>query len=244
MDTWTGFVLGFLGSFHCVGMCGPIVLALSNDARGKLPYLVNRLIYNLGRVITYSFLGIIAGLIGKSIRVAGYQQYLSIVLGVLILAGVLTPNRISQKFISKVGLNRAFFRVKRIWGSLFSNRNAPSMLAIGVLNGFLPCGFVYLALAGAISTGGILSSATYMAFFGLGTIPIMLATAFAGNILGAPLRQFVHRLIPIGAVLLATLFILRGLSLGIPYVSPKIGVEKKDGVDTVIMDCCHPEDSQ
>ena len=222
MDIWTGFIIGLFGSFHCVGMCGPITLALPGGYNQRWSWVFGRVLYNLGRIITYSLLGIIFGVIGQSIALAGYQQSLSVAMGIVILLGVFLPSKYATKIFPFAPFQRLMLAIRRFWGRLFSNNSHPSLLVIGILNGFLPCGFVYVGLAGAMSTGGILSSAAYMALFGLGTFPIMLATALAGNWIGIEVRRFIQKLVPVGAVLLAVLFILRGLSLGIPYISPKM----------------------
>ena len=107
---------------------------------------------------------------------------------------------------------------------------------IGLLNGFLPCGLVYVALAGAITTGGWVMGGLYMVTFGLGTLPVMLAVSLAGRLLGTGFRTKLTRLVPIAGTVLAMLFILRGLSLGIPFVSP---TPAKTDTGQATMDCCH-----
>lgn len=222
MEIWTGFVIGFLGSFHCVGMCGPIVLALPSGSRSKNGYIMSRVFYNLGRIITYSIFGLVGGIIGKQIVLTGYQNTLSIAVGVTILLVVLRPMRLLRKipFFRKTDFISS--RLKKIWGPLLRSGSNLSLLGIGILNGFLPCGFVYLALAGAISTGGVVSGIIYMAMFGLGTAPILLALSITGKIVSLNLRRVINRLLPVGAIILAAIFILRGLSLGIPYLSPNV----------------------
>ena len=97
-----------------------------------------------------------------------------------------------------------------------------------MLNGLLPCGLVYMAIAGAIGTGGIVEGSLYMFLFGLGTIPMLLAISLAGNILSLTVRNNINKLIPVLVVIVGLLFILRGLSLGIPYLSPpKQKIEQK-----------------
>ena len=94
------------------------------------------------------------------------------------------------------------------------------MLFIGIVNGLLPCGFVYVGVAGAIAAGDVLSGVLYMALFGMGTIPVMFVTSVAGNFISLGVRQRLTKIIPLLAILLAVIFILRGLSLGIPYIGP------------------------
>lgn len=235
MEVWTGFVIGLLGSVHCVGMCGPIVLALPGSPRQKLRFWVGRLFNNFGRIITYGFLGLLAGLVGKSIHVSGYQQMLSITIGIAILFSVILPTKLGIRLFPFLPVEKLKFRFKQWWGILLRRHSVNSMFLIGLLNGFLPCGFVYLGLAGALSTGTVIGSIGYMALFGLGTMPILLATSWLSKLIGIRIRQTVLRLFPVGMVILALLFILRGMSLGIPYVSPKIVVT---GHETSV-ECCH-----
>jgi sulfite exporter TauE/SafE len=203
-------------------MCGPIVLALPAGSRTKGGYIIGRIFYNVGRIITYSIFGLIGGIIGKQIVLTGYQNVLSIAVGITILLVLIRPVRFLRKIHLIPQSDFITSRLKKIWGPLLRSGSNLSLLGIGILNGFLPCGFVYLALAGAISTGGIISGIIYMAMFGLGTAPILLALSITGQIVSLGLRRKINRLLPVGAVILAVIFILRGLSLGIPYLSPDI----------------------
>ncbi len=236
MEVWTGFVVGLLGSLHCIGMCGPIVAALPQGEGGKLSFLYGRLLYNSGRVVTYALIGLLFGLIGKTIFMAGYQQGLSIAIGVVIILAVITPSRYSQGLISAMGLSRLYARISKMWGRLFRSSKKSSLFAIGILNGFLPCGFVYVALAGAVATGGALKGSAYMALFGVGTIPILLAFSLIGNVIGHKFRRAFSHAVPVLAIALALVFILRGLSLGIPILSPKMTQDVATGA--VKSSCC------
>jgi len=221
VSIWAGLALGFLGSAHCVGMCGPIVLALPGSDAPRFRFIIYRLLYNFGRVITYAILGIVIGLLGEKIKLAGYHQILSVTMGVLILIGVLTPSRYVDKLINAPVFGRIGGLFRSLWRRFFGQGGYSSHLLIGILNGFLPCGFVYIALAGAVATGSMVSSALYMSLFGLGTIPIMLATSLVGGFVTMGLRNRLRRLMPVAATIVAVILILRGLSLGIPYISPK-----------------------
>ena len=217
---WTGFMIGLAGSFHCIGMCGPIVLALPGSQDNAFRLAGSRLLYNGGRTLTYGFMGLIMGLIGETISLGGYQRPLSITIGVLILLGVILPARFMQRFYPADTYGRFTARLKNLWSRFFQKNTYGSLFVIGLLNGFLPCGLVYMALAGSLAVGSIAGGVSYMLLFGLGTIPVMLAMAFAGNFIGLKARRFINRLLPVGAALIAVLFILRGLALGIPYISP------------------------
>ena len=222
MELWTAFVIGLLGSFHCIGMCGPIVLALPPGEHGNVAFILGRLLYNAGRVLTYAILGAVFGLLGTGISVAGLQQWASISLGVVILLAVLLPSKSKQVFIDKLQFSLLTSRLKIYFGKLFKKSSQGSLFLIGIVNGFLPCGFVYIGIAGAIATGSLLNGILYMALFGAGTIPIMFGVSLAGNFISLKLRQNISRFIPVLASILAIIFILRGLNLGIPYLSPKL----------------------
>ncbi len=242
MELWTAFIIGLVGSLHCVGMCGPIVAALPVDTRSRWSMIAGRMLYNLGRVVTYALLGVLFGLVGRGFFMGGYQQVVSIVLGAAIIIAVLLPGRLTQQVLNTLGLNRAYGMLSRSWGRLFKNSSKRSLFAIGILNGFLPCGFVYVGLAGAVSTGSIIEGAAYMALIGLGTIPILFALGIAGNFVGARVKRSFARALPVFAIVLGLLFVARGLNLGIPYISPKM----KHNVVTEQTEtsCCDPAKHQ
>ncbi|MGY3090148.1 sulfite exporter TauE/SafE [Hymenobacter sp. UYAg731] len=222
---WAGFLFGLLGSFHCVGMCGAIALALpggADAATAPLRYAGGRLLYNLGRVTTYATLGAGAGLIGQGLRLAGVQQGLSIASGVLILLLVAVPERYARRLAVVLGLNQPLAWVKNTLGRLFQRPTLPALYATGVLNGLLPCGLVYLALAGALSAPGVAGAAAYMACFGLGTLPLMFGLSLSGWLVPLRWRTRLRHAVPYAASVLAVAFIVRGLGLGIPYLSPQL----------------------
>ena len=219
---WSAFLIGLFGSFHCIGMCGPIALALPIQNNNRLNLIVGRLLYNIGRAITYAAIGLVFGLVGQSLSLAGLQQSVSIIAGVLILLMVLLPSKISQKiYLLKPAYGFSNF-LKRKFGTLLRKKSVASTFLIGLLNGFLPCGLVYIAVAGAIATGSFLDGAAYMFVFGIGTLPIMLTVSLAGNFIGLNVRKRINKLIPAFMIVLAFLFILRGMNLGIPYISPQL----------------------
>lgn len=242
MDLWMGtaFGIGLVGSLHCIGMCGPITLALPTGEQSKLKFFITRVLYNLGRIITYAFMGLISGLIGKGVVMSGYQNIISIIAGVLILLIIFLPSKYGAKLFPFKFFDRFKNSVKKIWGKLFSKSGYSSLLLIGLLNGFLPCGLVYMALAGAAVTGTMTGGFMYMVWFGLGTFPVMLAMTLVGQFITVGVKRFFNKMIPVGGVILAILIILRGLSLGIPYVSPKVtmGMNQETKVE-----CCHPAET-
>ena len=235
MEVLSGLALGFLGSMHCIGMCGPIALALPSQSKSKFSFYSGRILYNFGRVITYSLMGLILGLVGQKINLAGYQQLFSISLGAVILIIVLLPSRYKNIFGSLSVVKALTKTLQSSIDVLFRIGSQTSLFAIGILNGFLPCGFVYVALAGAVSLGNVESSIIFMALFGLGTIPAMFSASIVTNLFGQNFRKKVYKAVPVFAAILAVIFILRGLNLGIPYLSPKLKTATQVNPDH---DCC------
>lgn len=223
-----GMALGLLGSFHCVGMCGPIALSLPINSNNSIIKFFGALMYNAGRVVTYSLFGLLFGLIGRSFALFGFQQCLSIIMGVLILLFLLMGRRFSSSQFPVPFFNNYFIQVRKTLGKLYMSRSFSSLFLIGLLNGLLPCGMVYMAVAGAVATGGVTNSMIFMASFGLGTLPVMWALAFFGNYLATGLRIRIRKAYPYMVAMLACLLILRGMGLGIPYVSPRPDNNKKE----------------
>lgn len=209
---YSAFVLGLLGSVHCVGMCGPIALALSRH-KSRQHLVFERLSYHLGRAVTYAALGTVAGLMGQSlIYVIGYQIYISVLLGVfLILTGLLAAN--PEQFIARLPLVGGIFGQLRGWmaGYLQGGQGLSRHFSLGLLNGFLPCGLVYLGLTGAMATGQALSGTAYMFAFGMGTLPLMLAVTLLGKYMGDGMKDFVRRLYPVLFIALGIFLIIRGI---------------------------------
>ncbi|MBU2995261.1 sulfite exporter TauE/SafE family protein [Cellulophaga baltica] len=214
-------ILGFMGSLHCVGMCGPIAFMLPVDRSSNFKKISQIFIYHFGRLLAYSILGLIFGLLGKGLFVFGMQQKLSIAIGVLMIIVVLIPHQKLNKFNLSKPIYKIIGKVKNKLGKELQKKTPDTFLTIGFLNGFLPCGLVYMALFGAIAMGSPLQGALYMTLFGVGTIPLMTTAIYFSSLLKNGLKQKIQKLIPVFVVLIGALFILRGLSLGIPYVSPK-----------------------
>jgi hypothetical protein len=215
MELWTAFVLGLAGSLHCAGMCGPLVLAMRLGPGGGAQ-VMGRLAHATGRIATYCAVGVAFGLVGKTMVLAGIQRWVSLTLGLALLAGWFGSRRMA--FSLPVERVVAFAR-HRLAG-LLCGRSLSASFLLGMINGLLPCGLVYAAGTAAAATGGVVSGAGYMAVFGLGTLPMLLGIGLFGRLVPLGLRlRFAHA-IPASVLVLATLLILRGLSLGIPYVSP------------------------
>lgn len=217
---YTAFIFGLISSFHCIGMCGPIAMMLPVDRNNKAKKVAQICTYHLGRLAAYTTIGFVFGLLGKGFSMAGVQQNLSIFIGVSMIIVVLTPEKIFTKYNFSKPVFRLISRIKTALGSQFRNKSYKSLFTIGLLNGFLPCGMVYVALFGAIAMQSESMGGLYMIVFGLGTVPMMSSVVYINSFLTLPIRNRVQKAIPYVAVVIGVLFILRGLGLGIPYISP------------------------
>ncbi|MHA7059847.1 sulfite exporter TauE/SafE family protein [Aquimarina sp. M1] len=222
----SAFILGFLGSLHCIGMCGPIAFMLPLDHKNHLKKFFQISLYHLGRLLAYSSIGLFFGLIGKSLHIFGMQQGLSIGIGVTMIVLVLIPSSILMNYNFYKPVYTIISKVKNALGAALKKRTPDTFLTIGFLNGFLPCGLVYMAVFGAIALGSIIESSLYVILFGIGTIPLMTAVIYTRNLFqGKWIRKHTQKAIPVFLVVIGLLFVLRGMGLGIPYVSPKKSTE-------------------
>ncbi len=215
---WTAFLLGLAGSLHCAGMCGPLTLALPATGSGPVGFFAGRLAYNLGRVTTYTALGSVVGLVGHSLALAGIQRWVSMAAGSAILAGVFFGQRAIGGGLAGAGVRQ----LKNALAVVLRRRSLSSLWTLGLLNGLLPCGMVYAAAAGALAAGSWGSSIAYMVLFGAGTFPVMLGISLSGRAIPATFRIRLQQLVPFSAAAVGLLLILRGMSLGIPYLSPTL----------------------
>ncbi len=218
MEYWTAFILGLVGSVHCAGMCGPLAIALPGAGGAAWSFVPGRIVYNTGRLITYCGLGSVFGVLGHTVVLSGVQRWVSIALGVLLLAGLI----VSRHFVLWNPVTNLVQRLKGPFSALLRRRSLLASLALGILNGFLPCGLVYVACAAAVANGGVLAGVQYMAAFGAGTLPMMLGIGLSGRLVPLSYRLRLRKTVPASIVMLAALLILRGLSLGIPYLSPDL----------------------
>lgn len=221
---WTlitsGFIMGLFGSLHCIGMCGPLVMALPLAELSPAKRLRSLVLYHSGRLLTYSLLGVAFGLAGRRLQLAGWQQSFSIGLGIFLLVlflfsllrkSLLTsfpPTRALQQKISQ--LNLYLWRAPQQHG----------FLLLGMANGLLPCGMVYLAVAAALSTGDAGLSGLFMLCFGLGTAPALLGVGYGGLRIRLSLRNQFKKAVPFVMMAMGIVLILRGLDLNIPFISP------------------------
>ena len=231
----SAILLGLMGSLHCVGMCGPIAFMLPVDRSNNFKRIGQTLLYHLGRLLAYGIIGLLFGLLGKGLYVFGMQQKLSILIGFVMILIVLIPYKVFNRYNLSKPVYRVISKVKNRLGKELKKKSPDTFLTIGFLNGFLPCGLVYMALFGAIAMGNAAQGSLYMVLFGIGTIPLMTtAIYFSGSFKGTTKRR-IQKLIPAFVILVGVLFIIRGLGLGIPYISPKPVLEiVSSGLE------CHP----
>lgn len=209
-----------MGSLHCVGMCGPIAFMLPVDRTNNYKKFGQIFIYHFGRLMAYGLIGLIFGLLGKGLSIFGIQQKLSIGIGIIMILIVLIPYKTFNKYNLSKPIYKIISKVKNQLGKELKKKSPDTFLTIGFLNGFLPCGLVYMALFGSIAMGDAFKGSLYMVLFGVGTLPLMTSAIYFSNLLKGGIRQKVQKAIPVFVVIIGVLFILRGLGLGIPYVSP------------------------
>ncbi|NHF57750.1 sulfite exporter TauE/SafE family protein [Flavobacteriaceae bacterium TP-CH-4] len=217
----SAIALGLLGSLHCIGMCGPIAFMLPVDRTNHYKKFYQTLLYHLGRLMAYATMGLVFGLMGKGLYVFGMQQRLSIIIGISMIVFILLPYKTLHKYNLSKPLYKMVSKVKNRLGQELKKKTPDTFLTIGFLNGFLPCGLVYMALFGAIAMGNAAQGSLYMMLFGLGTIPLMTTAIYFSGFLKETVKQRIRKLIPAFVVVIGALFVLRGLGLGIPYVSPE-----------------------
>lgn len=236
--TWIlpALTLGLAGSLHCLGMCGPIAFVLPVARDRPLYQGIQVAAYHIGRLISYAAIGLVFGLFGRSLVLFGWQQNMSIGIGllmILIVIGIYFP---FKKWSLTPWLYGNIGNLKSKFGYFLKRRDPYSFLAMGLLNGFLPCGLVYMAVLGAMLTGDAFSGAAFMALFGLGTVPMMTFAVFSAGKLKGKFSIGLQRMLPILLLLFGILMVVRGLGLDIPYLSPGIQIAAEE-VSTEIN--CH-----
>ncbi len=227
----SALIFGLLGSFHCIGMCGPIAFMLPVDREKPIKRFLQILSYHLGRIFTYAIIGILFGILGKGFYLFGFQQQLSIIAGLTMILIVVFPKITKHNWLSKK-MSFVILKVKSALGKELQKKKNNTFFVLGFLNGFLPCGLVYMAVLGALATPTITQASFYMILFGIGTIPLMTAFVYLGNFTKGNFRSYIQKAIPILVVCIGVLFVLRGLGLGIPFISPNLEMNVRSAVVT------------
>ncbi|MCE1198310.1 MAG: sulfite exporter TauE/SafE family protein [Marinilabiliales bacterium] len=241
----TALVLGLMGSLHCVGMCGPLALSLPLRGDRTMQKILGSMLWSLGRIVTYGIMGALFGAIGSGFKMLGYQQAISVILGVTMILFALLPSLFNRMTFQP--LQKIFQPMRLGMQRLLREKNRRALFILGLFNGLLPCGLVYMAIAGALGTGDFYLSIAYMALFGLGTLPLLLVVSMLGNVISVTLRNQINKWVPVVIVMIGLIFVLRGLSLGIPYLSPpkeklipvrQMNIDKMPSAETVKHSCC------
>ncbi|TDQ82790.1 sulfite exporter TauE/SafE family protein [Sphingobacterium yanglingense] len=220
---YLAFFMGLFGSIHCAVMCGPLLIAIQGNQKISWVQTFNKLLYQMGRILTYGGLGLLLGLIGNIASVQGWQQFFSLVTGiVLVLIGLSYIFAKNSAALAQFQ-TRAIQPFARMMGR-WLYRPGGSFIA-GVLNGLLPCGMVYMALVSAMNADGVGASFQFMLLFGLGTLPLMLLFSVASMWTKKMVKVRFATIMPILYLLMGIWFILRGANLDIPYLSPLLYIE-------------------
>src|SRR6478736_2629078 len=191
----SAFSIGLLSSFHCVGMCGAIAFSLPTQNLPRLKKITAIVLYNTGRIVTYATLGTIFGLAGRQIYLGGFQQWLSIIAGCVILV-IAIQSLLRYSFFHLRGFNKLNLFIQQLVSKFINNSSLKSVFLLGMANGLLPCGLVYLAIAGALGTGSIDGAAFFMMSFGLGTFPAMFALSYFGFFINISVRNTIKKAVP------------------------------------------------
>ncbi len=216
----TAILLGLISSLHCIGMCGPIAMMLPLARHNPEKKALQLMAYHSGRLSAYAAIGLLFGILGRGFYLAGWQQQISIVAGVVMILIALVPEKKLARYNFSGRVYRLLSKVKSALGQRMRNPSAASLYTVGLLNGFLPCALVYAAVFGALASPGISHSIRFMIMFGLGTIPLMSAVVYVQHLVTGKLRRGVGKIIPYAIAGLGMVFILRGLGLDIAFLSP------------------------
>lgn len=234
---FSALILGLLGSFHCIGMCGPIALVLPVHTENPIQKIIKITLYHFGRMLAYGSIGLVFGVLGKGLFLSGFQQRLSIIIGIFMIGYIIIPTKILHKYKFSTPLYIFIGKIKTSLGKQLKRKGYLSLAIIGFLNGFLPCGMVYMALAGAVATANPFEGFLYMFVYGLGTVPLMTVVIYFKNIFSIKLRNKIQKAIPAFVIVIGLLFILRGLGIGIPYISP---TDTKLQINSMAKPCADP----
>lgn len=212
--------LGIAGSLHCTGMCGPLLISLTLSKKNKTKLYTEMLIHHSGRIFSYIVLGLIVGSMGQVLASGGLQQKLSIFAGIILLGILFLPYILQKK-------SRFSIYLKSKWAKFINKQGLTNSFLLGTVNGLLPCGLVYAALASAAATGTYYTGALFMSVFGLGTMPLLLFITFGGVKLNLTTKKISSYILPAATLITAFLLILRGMNLGVPYISPALETGNK-----------------
>ncbi|NQZ76158.1 MAG: sulfite exporter TauE/SafE family protein [Ekhidna sp.] len=208
-------LIGLFGSLHCVGMCGPVMLAFMGPTQSKQGFLL----YHSGRILTYILIGIALGLIGATVAFFEMQRIMAFILGFTLIALYGVPSL--RHRIERFYYQSKFYQVLR---SFLSNNLSLKRrwFLSGIANGFFPCGLTYVAAAGAVAYADVFQGAVFMVLFGLGTLPALVALSFTGGKVLSRYKQLIPKAIPVIAIVSGSILILRGLLSTFPQFNQMV----------------------
>jgi hypothetical protein len=215
----SALLLGGISSFHCVGMCGAFAFSIPTHHLSPVKKIVAILLYNIGRITTYSMFGLLFGLVGRQISLAGFQQWFSIIAGIIVLM-IVIQSLLKKPVFHLPGYNKILNSITKLISAFVGKSSLGSIYLLGVANGLLPCGLVYVAITGALAAGTISGATGFMAAYGLGTLPAMFTLSYFNFIISISARNTMKRAVPFVVAAMGVLLILRGMGLGIAYISP------------------------
>ena len=205
----TAFIIGFVGSLHCIGMCGPLTLFVMNKKRTPGVFIL----YHGGRILSYILLGLFLGALGYSLILFEVQKVVTFTLGALLLFLYTIPN--FRNRLERFYYQSNFYQfIKQRLSNDLSKGNR--WIVSGMANGFLPCGLTYVAAASAVALGGFSSGILFMLFFGLGTVPALMVVSFGGSWFSTKFKKLIPRAVSFIAIISGCLLIIRGLILSSP----------------------------
>lgn len=223
---YSALVLGFAGSLHCLGMCGPLSLLLPADKTKRTTFIIGRLIYNSGRITTYALMGTLVGWLNQSTSVLVSQKYVFLTIGPLLLLYSLLPKKTQNRVGMLPFIQRSTGVLKKSISKLHKKRGHLAQFLFGTINGLIPCGLVYAALGAAILASSTMNSMLFMVIFGLGTLPMMMAFGLVGKVNLRFLRLNPELIYRISFILIACIMIYKGvhISQNTPQAHSSTGV--------------------
>ena len=214
---WSAFLLGLMGSAHCIGMCGPLILAMPGmDSRGRSRLYLTSILYQVGRIATYGILGLLFATLGQGVVIAGWQKGFTIFMALSLLLMALYSWKMEAFLQRQPAFRRYSIFLQKAIGQQFRRSGLQSYFFVGMLNGLLPCGLVYAAIAGALTSSGPLQGALFMLVFGTGTLPLLFGLSVSGHLVPLSVRSRLRKVLPLGFFLLAVMLLLRGVNAGLP----------------------------
>ena len=209
------FIAGIAGSFHCIGMCGGFPIAVGSVSnQNPSRKVLNQLLYNSGRIFTYTFLGILLGYLSLKINeikpIFNAQSIVSVVAGVfMILIGLQILGMLGERAIP--GFTPIYIFIKKAISSIIRHKSLVAAFYLGIFNGFLPCPLVYAFLFKAATSGSPEKGALTMLSLGLGTIPTMFLLGSLSGFISPRIRAKVNLIPGLVVVIFGIITIARAL---------------------------------